>query len=179
MASSFHKTMTDEMALRLHTIDAGMCRRRPPAPPIVMRTAVHGKDGTLYWRESGRPAIDRCDEVILVISEFDASYADLARMYGWEIDPPAAPPEKSPQEKALDDFIAKRKAKREAQHDNGSHWACGECGLLFPANDAALRAHELVCPANQSRALDRAMQKLSPHEVAFRERLMPYRGPVL
>ena len=38
---------------------------------------------------------------------------DLARMYGWEIDPPAAPiPEKSPFDKALENFVAKRKAKR-------------------------------------------------------------------
>lgn len=87
------------------------------------------------------------------------------RMYGMDYDfdwvPPAPSPEpeKSPLDKALEDFVAKRKAKREKQI---------EPGMVGQAPQSERQWHT-------ERALDRAMRRLSFHEQDIHTRLMPYR----
>lgn len=81
-----------------------------------------------------------------------------AVMYGFDWVPPAPSPEKSPQERALDDFIAKRKAKRDAPPN------CTVPGSVVFDNSTSTE-----------RALDRAMRRLSFHEQDIHTRLMPYR----
>lgn len=92
------------------------------------------------------------------------------RMYGpiWtEEDEPKPQPEKSPVDKAIDEMMAKRKAKRDsATADNEAE----------ATNDRWKVSKE----DRDGRALSDAMNKLAPHDVAIHERLMPYRGgPVL
>lgn len=72
--------------------------------------------------------------------------------------PPTPEPQpKSPQDKALDDFIAKRKAKREAK----------------PTIEPDTREQTLTRQHGQS--LDRAMSKLAPHHHDMHTRLMPFK----
>lgn len=75
----------------------------------------------------------------------------------------AVEPEKSPIDKALDDFIAKRKAKREVTRHPGPT-------KTSPYDDDFPRP-----PTESEIALDRACQKLAPHHHTIAERLMPYR----
>lgn len=136
-----------------------------PLAKFMGRERKHWKSAAEWLRDDeGARVGDRLDYLgerhVLHNGYWHVITPDLARMYGWEVDPPAAPiPEKSPLDKALEDFVAKRKAKREA---NG-------CDLEQVIDRA-------VKDAEAGHALDRAMQKLSPHEVLFHERLMPYRG---
>jgi hypothetical protein len=94
-------------------------------------------------------------------------------MYGMDYDfdwvPPAPSPEKSPQDKALDEFIAKRKAKRDRVWDGPfeTTWQ----GVTWTRTPTA--------EEKRAEDLDRAMSKLAPHEVEIHERVMPYRGSVL
>jgi len=88
------------------------------------------------------------------------------KMYGMDYDfdwvPPAPSPEKSPQEKALEDFIAKRKAKREVVKPAGNVIGNGP-GVPDPTYHKDMWH------------LDRAMRRLSFHEQDIHTRLMPYR----
>ena len=89
-----------------------------------------------------------------------------SKMYGMDYDfdwvPPAPSPEKSPQEKALDDFIAKRKAKREGSAP-GYGWDVNSAGAPDPSYHKDMYH------------LDRAMRRISFHEQDIHTRLMPYR----
>ena len=80
----------------------------------------------------------------------------------WPIENGPPEPEKSPQDRALDDFIARRKAKREKAE------ALERAGAHIPY-DQTTRQRET------EDALDRACQKLAPHHHTIAERLMPYR----
>ena len=113
-------------------------------------TRCHGRVGLEYRVE------DRCSGVI--------------GMYGMDYDfdwvPPAPSPEKSPQEKALDDFIAKRKAKREG----------GAPGYGWDTSEESTKAYRRERKEiEDGQALDRAMRRLSFHEQDIHTRLMPYR----
>ena len=85
---------------------------------------------------------------------------------GWvDIGPidPIEPEPTNPIDKALDDFIAKRKAKREVTRHPGPT-------KTSPYDDDFPRP-----PTESEIALDRACQKLAPHHHTIAERLMPYR----
>lgn len=88
--------------------------------------------------------------------------------YDFDWVPPAPSPEKSPQEKALEDFIAKRKAKREGAGVFG--------GIGRDAEDAEMR--RAIKEEADGRMLDRAMRRLGFHEQDIHTRLMPYRREV-
>lgn len=82
-----------------------------------------------------------------------------AEMYGPIFDPDPLP-EKSPQERALDDFIAKRKAKREAQQG-------------ADVTPEATKSHKAERKEiADGKALDRALSKAFIHHSAFGERVM-------
>ena len=95
------------------------------------------------------------------VDELEGTF--FLRMYGMDYDfdwvPPAPSPEKSPQEKALDDFIAKRKAKR----------------VEPPGPSPQIIWRGEPQPTDCERALDRAMRRLSFHEQDIHTRLVPYR----
>lgn len=99
-------------------------------------------------------------------------YADIAKMYGWPFDEtpaPEQPKEKTPQERALDDFIAKREAKRNRPYD----------GPFETVTRGIIWTEKLTEKEKQSQALGNAMSKLTHWEVTARERIVPYRGPEL
>ena len=99
------------------------------------------------------------------------------RMYGFPDDPftPPTPEEKSPQDKALDDFIAKRKAKRER------HWSQnGDFSLTDSDRKYIQDAWDRMKKGEaQSEALGNAMSKLIDAEMPFQARRVNYRGPEL
>lgn len=124
----------------------------------------------------------KCSSVALALGEFDLSplqkfmgrrirlknstgrpvtIGDVTVAPNSEFDwvPPAPSPEKSPQDKALDDFIAKRKAKREV----AKGWDVNSAGAPDPSYHKDMYH------------LDRAMRRLSFHEQDIHTRLMPYR----
>ena len=118
---------------------------------------------------------DKCTDAFLDLSplqkfmgrprkRFVSFFGVSPRMYGMDYDfdwvPTAPSPEKSPQDKALDDFIAKRKAKR----------------VEPPGPTPSAPWPGFDVPTSTERALDRAMRRLSFHEQDIHTRLMPYRG---
>lgn len=83
----------------------------------------------------------------------------------WGIDyaQESIPREKSPQERALDDFIAKRKARREAP---------------VPV-DISDDMNRRVKERNDGEALGRALSKAYVHHTPAPNRIMPWKGGVL
>lgn len=117
------------------------------------------------WRAQTAQADMRCD--------YGASVG-RSHMYGWPFDQePEAPkpPEKSPADKALDEFIKRREAKRE-----------GADGVNYPtppkpgeAEAREKRYQEQRKAFDQSESLGNAMSKLTHWEQTVHERIMPYR----
>ena len=129
-----------------------------------------GSSGKLYGLQSDFLDISPLQKFMGRPRKRFVSFLGVApRMYGMDYDfdwvPPAPSPEKSPQEKALDDFIAKRKAKREGAGVFG--------GIGRDAEDAEMR--RAIKEEADGRTLDRAMRRLSFHEQDIHTRLMPYR----
>ena len=113
------------------------------------------------YQERARVRIENNSQSIAIIQGVLLKPGQCA-MYGMDYDfdwVPTAPtpePEKSPQEKILDEFIRKREAKR-VQPPEPAPW---------PGFDV---------PTSTERALDRAMRRLGFHEQDIHTRLMPYR----
>ena len=141
---------------------------------------IQASCGKALWFYNGGSRWDLLTETFLDLSPLQkfmgrprkrfVSFLGVApRMYGMDYDfdwvPPAPSPEKSPQEKALEDFIAKRKAKREGAGVFG--------GIGRDAEDAEMR--RAIKEEADGRILDRAMRRLSFHEQDIHTRLMPYR----
>lgn len=85
-----------------------------------------------------------------------------------EFEPESAPePEKSPADRAHDDFIARRKAKREIADSGwgGTQWT--------PEEIAQIKRRRAAEETAQS--LGRAVSRAAPHHTEIHERVMPYR----
>lgn len=119
---------------------------------------------------------DRLHDWVRHDGEWRRATPELLRMYGWPIDTDTTEPPKSPQDKALDDFIAKRKAKREAGGIGSSGWVTDLMkGSQWTPDEAKAIARQRA-ERERSETLDRAMSKLAPHALPIHERLMATKG---
>jgi len=93
---------------------------------------------------------------------WEGGKAHALRMYGIDFDTPEPLPEKSPIDKAIDDMMAKRKAKRENAEADAD--VARANGLIQEQLDD-WRSHEL----------GRAMRRPGPHDLTVTERLAPWK----
>lgn len=130
---------------------------------VVIDRIPNGVTVEAIYKEFDEAA--RCWQFYYLRSDRGLCHAAYGMDYDFDWVPPAPSPEKSPQEKALEDFIAKRKAKREGAGVFG--------GIGRDAEDAEMR--RAIKEEADGRILDRAMRRLSFHEQDIHTRLMPYR----
>lgn len=162
-----------------HCFKCGWYEKTPEAD----RPCDDGEMVGFRWRNKSWPK----DWQFTNPSSMDGQRIFSSRMYGMDYDYVVVDePEKSPVDKAIEEMMAKRKAKRGAAQlgdpwEDGGHKfaahmnACERCGLTAREavdSGAVPTCEEFTHTSTQRKSLDRAMSKLIPAETDFRSRLV-------